>query len=148
MPIDPKRASFILGTLVAASFALPGPALSQPAPAQACAEIQVQNVRPGQGHLMIAAYASADTFGKQPMAVLRLAAGAARMQVQLCGLSGDVVALMLFQDLDSDGKMGRNLMGVPIEPWGSSGKPGAFGPSWETGKVVLNGQAIVVELVQ
>jgi len=148
MPIQPKRASFMLGILAAASLAPSGPATSQPAPAQACATVQVNNVRPGQGHLMVAAYASAETFGKQALATLRVAAGDARMQVQLCGLAGDAVALMLFQDLDSDGKMGRNPMGIPTEPWGSSGKPGTFGPSWETGKVALNGQAIVVELVQ
>jgi hypothetical protein len=42
--------------------------------------------------------------------------------------------------------MGRNLMGIPLEPWGSSGTPGSFGPSWETGKVKLDGSVIVIKL--
>jgi uncharacterized protein (DUF2141 family) len=73
-------------------------------------------------------------------------AGEARMSVQLCGLSGTEVALMLFQDLDSDGKMGRNLMGMPTEPWGSSGEPSMFGPQWATGKVALDGRPIAVKM--
>jgi uncharacterized protein (DUF2141 family) len=66
----------------------------------------------------------------------------------MCGISGDSVAITMFQDLDSDGKMGKNIMGMPTEPWGSSGTPGMFGPSWETGKVTLNGSAVVVKLSQ
>ncbi len=68
------------------------------------------------------------------------------MTVQVCGLTGSNVAFTLFQDLDSDGKMGKNALGMPTEPWGSSGTPGMFGPSWETGKVALDGKPIVVRM--
>ena len=111
-----------------------------------CATVEVRNVRPQQGQLMVAAFASAETFGRKPLAALRVPAGEATMRVQLCGLSGDEVALMLYQDLDGDGRMARNLLGMPTEPWGSSGTPGAFGPSWDTGKVSLDGRAIAVSM--
>lgn len=111
-----------------------------------CAAVDIQNVRPQQGHLMVAAYGSAETFGKKPLVALRVPAGESRMQVQLCGLSGTEVALMLFQDLDSDGKMASNLVGMPTEPWGSSGNPGPFGPQWQTGKVALDGSPIAVKM--
>jgi uncharacterized protein (DUF2141 family) len=113
-----------------------------------CAQVEVSNVRPNQGHLMIAAYASADSYNKQPLVSLRLPAGGATMSFQVCGLSGDAVALSLFQDLDSDGKLARNVLGIPSEPWGSSGNPGAFGPTWETGRVALDGKAITVRMSQ
>ncbi len=116
------------------------------APAGTCATVEIENVRPQQGQLMVAAYASAETFGKRPLKSIRVPAGEARMSVQLCGLSGTEVALMLFQDLDSDGKMGRNIMGMPTEPWGSSGKPSMFGPQWDTGKVALDGRPIAVKM--
>jgi len=120
-----------------------------PAFAQTCATVQVDNVRAKTGHLMVAAFASADSFNKTPLVALRLPAGeTTKMSFQLCGLSGNEVALTLFQDLDGDGKMARNLVGMPTEPWGSSGTPGAFGPSWETGKVALDGRAIAVKLSQ
>lgn len=111
-----------------------------------CAQVEVHNVRPQQGQLMLAAFASADSFQKQPLVSLRLPAGETVMKFELCNLSGDAVALTLFQDLDSDGKMGRNLIGIPTEPWGSSGTPGAFGPSWETSRVLLDGKTIVVKM--
>lgn len=116
------------------------------APANGCATVTIENVRPQQGQLMVAAYGDAATYGKKPMVALRVPAGEARMQVQLCGLSGTQVALMLYQDLDSDGKMARNLMGLPTEPWGSSGNPGMFGPQWDTGKVALDGSPIAVKM--
>lgn len=116
--------------------------------AQDCVTVEVQNVRAQQGHLMLAAYADAASFGKTPMKALRLAAGDATMRIEVCGLQVPEVALMLFQDLDSDGKMNRNPLGIPSEPWGSSGTPGVFGPSWETGKVALDGKPIVVRMSQ
>ena len=117
------------------------------APAAAsCALVEVQNVRPQQGQLMLAAYTDADSFQKKPVTSLRLAAGDAVMQFQVCGLSGSAVALTLFQDLDGDGRLGRNLVGMPTEPWGGSGTPGAMGPTWETTRVPLDGKTIVVKL--
>jgi uncharacterized protein (DUF2141 family) len=118
------------------------------AQAQTCAQVEVTNVRPQQGHLMLVAYGDAETYNKKPLTALRLQAGEATMSFQVCGLSGGQVALSLFQDLDSDGKMGRNVLGIPTEPWGSSGTPGAFGPSWETGRVALDGKTIAVRLSQ
>jgi uncharacterized protein (DUF2141 family) len=113
-----------------------------------CATVEVQNVRPQQGQLMVVAYDSAESYRKKPVSRLRLPAGdAATLRFQLCGLAGSTeVALTLFQDLDSDGRMGANIVGMPTEPWGSSGTPGTFGPSWETGRVKLDGGVIVVRM--
>ena len=143
----PPRATALAFGL-AAALALP--AAAQPAAAQpGCVTIEVHNVRPGQGFLMVAAFADAASFRSRPALALRLpAAEAATMRFPLCGLAGDVVALTLFQDLDGDGKMGANLVGMPTEPWGASGTPGAFGPTWDTGKVALDGNPIIVRLSQ
>jgi uncharacterized protein (DUF2141 family) len=122
--------------------------VSGQANAQSCATVEVQNVRPQQGNLMVVAYADAESFGKKPLAVMRVPAGEAVTTFEFCGLTGNTIALSMFQDLDSDGKMGKNLVGMPTEPWGSSGTPGMFGPSWETGKVALDGSKIVVKLSQ
>ncbi len=116
------------------------------APAAGCARVEVRNVRPQQGQLMVAAFADAESFGKKPVAQMRLPAAEATMAFELCGLVGDSVALTLFQDLDGDGQMGRNVLGIPLEPWGASGSPGAMGPSWQAARVPLDGRAIVVNL--
>ena len=115
---------------------------------EGCALVEVQNVRPQQGYLMVSAFVDEASFGKKPVAALRLAAGEATMRFEVCGLSGPQVALMLYQDLDSDGKMGSNLLGLPTEPWGSSGSPGMMGPKWDTARVALEGQPLVVRMSQ
>ena len=120
-----------------------------PAQAQACANVEVQNVRPEQGMLMIAAYADAAGFSsKAPVTALQMRPGpAATMSFPLCGLSGASVALTLFQDLNGNGKLDANVLGMPTEPWGASGKPVAMSaPTWETTVVPLDGTTIVVKL--
>ena len=160
IPLAPSRPSSRVTALacgLAAVLALP--AAAQPAAAPSalasaatqpgCATVEVHNLRPGQGFLMVAAFADAASYRSRPAVSLRLpAAEASTMRFALCGLASDVVALTLFQDLDGDGKLGVNLVGMPTEPWGSSGTPGAFGPSWDTGKVALDGTPITVRLSQ
>jgi len=116
--------------------------------AELCVDVIVENVRPQQGQLLLAAYGSAQSFGKTALTQHRVPAGEARTSFQLCKLSGSEVALTLFQDLDNDGKMARNLLGVPSEPWGASGSPGTFGPSWDNARVALDGKPIVIKLSQ
>ncbi len=116
--------------------------------AEGCITVEVQNVRPQQGVLMAAAYGDAESYGKKALAQIKVPAGEATTRFELCGISGSVLAISMYQDLDSDGQMGRNLLGMPTEPWGSSGTPGVFGPSWETGKVTLDGSVVVVKLSQ
>jgi uncharacterized protein (DUF2141 family) len=134
-------------TLLATTLALLATTTAQ-AQSPGCAQVEVSNVRPQQGHLMIAAYADAESYNKKPLVSLRLPAGETTMSFQLCGLTGSAVALALFQDLDSDGKMAKNLLGLPTEPWGGSGTPGTFGPNWDNGRVALDGKTITVRLSQ
>ena len=127
-----------------AASALPAAA----APSTFCIDVEVQNVRPQQGQLFLAAYGTADTYNKKPMAAVKVPAGEATTRLQMCGIGGEMLAITMYQDLDSDGKMGKNLMGLPTEPWGSSGAPGMFGPNWQTGSVKLDGGVVVVKLSQ
>ena len=123
--------------------------VARPAQAQNCANVEVQNLRPAQGMLMVAAYADAAGFsGKVPVAALQMRAGTATtMSFPLCGLSGGSVALTLFQDLNGNGKLDANVLGIPTEPWGASGKPAAMSaPTWDTTMVPLDGTTIVVKL--
>lgn len=138
-----------LGLLIGThSFAQTAQAQSAAAQPKDCIAVEVQNVRPQQGWLFLVAYGSAETYDKQPLASVKAAAQDATTRLTMCGITSSTVAINLYQDLDSDGKLGRNLLGMPTEPWGSSGTPGAFGPAWETGKVVLDGSPVVVKLSQ
>ncbi len=147
-----RTSGFITAFLLPATLAIASAALmsfgAEAATAPGCATVEVQNVRPQQGNLMVSAFIDAASFNKKPLAAIRLAAGEATMRFEVCGLSGDTVALMLYQDLDSDGKLGTNLLGMPTEPWGSTGKPGMTGPTWDTAKVPLDRQVLIVRMSQ
>ncbi len=114
----------------------------------ACVNVEVQNVRPGQGMVMIAAYADAASFNTAPVVATQMKAGSeSTMSFPLCGVSGDKVSLTLYQDLNGNGKLDRNVLGIPTEPWGASGQPAAMSaPTWEATAVPLDGSSIVVKL--
>ena len=132
----------ILSTAMLATAPVPARAQTP-----ACVTVEVQNVRPEQGMLMIAAYADADSFNKSAVVATQMKAGAATMTFPLCGLGSASVALTLFQDLNGNGKLDANAFGIPSEPWGASGKPAAMAaPTWETTAVPLDGTTIVVKL--
>jgi uncharacterized protein (DUF2141 family) len=116
--------------------------------ATACVNVEVQNLRPVPGMLMVAAYADAANFSKSPVAATQMKTGAeTTMTFPLCGVSGDRIALTLYQDLNGNGKLDSNVMGIPTEPWGASGKPAAMSaPTWDTTAVPLDGTTIVVRL--
>ncbi len=146
-----KLRSFPITAVVAVSMMSAAILAAAPAPARAqtpaCATVEVQNVRPEQGMVMIAAYADAASFNKTPVVATQMKAGAATMTFPLCGLAGTTVALTLFQDLNGNGKLDANVFGIPSEPWGASGKPAAMSaPTWETSSVPLDGTTIVVKL--
>ncbi len=144
-----KSIAITIATTISSSFA--ALVISLPAIADTCIPVEVQNLRPEKGTLMVAAYAHADDFQKKPLSALQTRAGAATMNVSLClpgaGPAITTVALTLYQDLNDNGKLNTNLLGIPSEPWGASGKPPGFGaPTWDTARVPLDGKAIVVKL--
>jgi uncharacterized protein (DUF2141 family) len=112
-----------------------------------CAKVEVQNLRTGQGPLMLAAYIDAASFRKTAASQLQLAVTGETMQLQVCGLGGSSAAFTLFQDLNANGKLDANAFGMPTEPWGASGKPSPMtGPTWESAQVPLGAETLVVKL--
>ncbi|CAM5788322.1 DUF2141 domain-containing protein [Rhizobacter fulvus] len=113
-----------------------------------CANVEVQNLRVGQGPLMLAAYSDAATFRKTAATQMQVAVTNPTMTLAVCGLSGDAIAITLYQDLNANGRLDANPFGMPTEPWGASGKPAPMGPSWASAQVPLDTETIVVKLSQ
>jgi uncharacterized protein (DUF2141 family) len=112
-----------------------------------CATVEVQNLHAGQGPLMLAAYSDAATFRKTAANQMQVPVTAETMQVQVCNLAGDTVALTLYQDLNSNGKLDANPFGMPTEPWGASGTVTPMSaPTWDGAHVTLGTSPIVVKL--
>jgi len=142
----------LIGSVFSALAIVAGPAQAQAAAAATappgCVQVEVQNVRPEQGSLMVAAYDGAATFSsKAPAVATQMRAGAETMRFPLCGITAASVALTLYQDLNGNGKLDSNAFGMPTEPWGASGKPAAMSaPTWEATTVPVDGTTIVVKL--
>ena len=139
------KALITVGTAALALLSFATLAHAQPTPG--CAQVEVQNLRTGQGPLMVAAYTDAASFRKTAASQLQMAVTGETMQIQVCGLSGNAVALTLFQDLNRNGKLDTNPFGMPTEPWGASGKSSPMSrPTWETAQVPLGAETVVVKL--
>lgn len=70
---------------------------------------------------------------QSPVAALRIPARAGSTTVALDSLPAGEYAIRVMQDLDANGELNTNLVGLPLEPWGISNDAlGRFGPPrWE-----------------
>ena len=136
-----------IAACLALALGLTGGVQAQAATSANCTPVEVHNVRPGEGSLLVRAFDAAADYGKTPAATLQVKADAEVVSFQLCGLRNGAVAISLFQDLNGNGALDRNAFGIPSEPWGASGKPSAFSaPAWETTQVPVDGKPVVVKL--
>lgn len=113
--------------------------------ASACPTVQIQGLKPGQGFLMLAAYDSATEYFKKSVWQVRLPVTDTQMLVTVCDLANKEIAFSGYQDLNGNGKLDSNPLGIPNEPYGSSGTPPAFSaPTWQTTKVKVAADSVVI----
>ena len=131
---------------LAVAAALPALAFAEPD----CVDVEVRNVQPGRGSLMVAAYIDEAGFAARSAVVsVQVRAGDAPTQrVTVCGVGSASLALMAFQDLNGNGRLDTNPFGIPSEPWGASGTPAAMqAPTWQRTNVAVEaGTPVVVKL--
>jgi uncharacterized protein (DUF2141 family) len=101
-----------------------------------CATLDVTGLKSGEGTLMIAVYASAETFFKKSVWATMQRVTGASMQVSVCDLNAEEIAITAFQDMNGNQKLDSNPIGIPTEPYAASGTPSMFGaPTWKDTKV-------------
>ncbi len=113
-----------------------------------CPTLQFIGLKSGEGTLMIAAYSSADTFFKKPVWMNTIKVDGETMTVPVCNVDASEIAITAFQDMNGNGKLDSNPLGIPSEPYGASGKPAMFSaPTWSDTKVSFAGvtQSIVIK---
>jgi uncharacterized protein (DUF2141 family) len=105
-----------------------------------CATLQFTGLKTGEGLLMIAAYGSAETYLKKPVWVNAVKVDKETMNVPVCDVAAAEIAVTAFQDVNGNGKLDSNPMGIPSEPYGASGTPAMFSaPTWNDTKVLIAG---------
>jgi uncharacterized protein (DUF2141 family) len=131
--------------------AMTGPLCALPAQA-ADLTVVVNNIQSGAGNVMLGLFDSAASFpktvakGVQATAVGRDATG--RVTLVLRDLAPGQYALSAYHDLNGNGQLDSNLMGLPTEPYGfSNNARGSFGPpSFQAASIVLPAQGLTLEL--
>ncbi|UEM20572.1 DUF2141 domain-containing protein [Skermanella mucosa] len=125
MPLSTRPANLPLAALPLAvllgAFAIG----AAPAARAADIEITIRNVRDGQGHIMVALYADEAGYDarRQSAGCMLPAAGGAgesgrEVKAVFVGLPEGRYGIAVYHDLDGDGKLGTNLLGIPTEPFG------------------------------
>ena len=105
-------------------------------------ELTVQNIASGQGAVMVAVFNEAGQWLKTPVAVAQQAARAqvdGKLTLVLKGLPEGELAISLFHDLNGNGKLDTNGMGIPMEPFGFSNEAKAMfsAPKFEAARFTV-----------
>ncbi len=134
-----KTFAFVLSAI--AVLALTATDVKAQSAASDCPVLQVTGLKPDSGMLMLAVYDSRESFFKKPVWVGGQPVGASStMQVSVCNVSADEIAVTAFQDMNGNQKLDTNPLGIPTEPYAASGKPSMFGaPTWNDTKVAYKG---------
>ena len=110
--------------LIASSLALAVPAEA------ATLSLSIEGLKP-RGQIMVLLFDAERSWNAKAGAVreIKRRVGAASAQILVEGLAAGHYGAMVFQDLNLDGKMNFNLVGMPLEPYGfSNNSRGLFGP--------------------
>lgn len=96
-------------------------------------KLVIAGVHQDGGQLMVGLFDKAEGFpNRAPVAGRLLPASQrdaeGRVSLVIGGLAAGLYAVSVVHDRDGNGKLNTNLMGLPTEPYGFSGKPASFGP--------------------
>lgn len=91
--------------------------------------IHVDNVKSATGQVMVALYDNADGFLKRPVRATRARADTAGTTLVFHDVAPGDYGFSIFHDTNDNGRMDRNLMGIPTEPIAfSNNAQGRMGP--------------------
>jgi uncharacterized protein (DUF2141 family) len=91
--------------------------------------IHVDDVKSADGTVNVALYDSADTFLRKPLQAIQAKAQKGAVTVQLKDLAPGDYAVAVYHDANGNGKMDRNMMGIPSEDYAfSNNAMGKMGP--------------------
>jgi uncharacterized protein (DUF2141 family) len=101
--------------------------------------VEVAGLKSGEGKLLLALYDRSGDFLKQPARVAAVDAQPDKVKLVISGLPAGDYGISVFQDVNSNGKLDKNVLGMPVEPYGfSNDAEGNYGPpSFEQSRLHL-----------
>lgn len=116
--------------------------------------IQVENIEKAEGHLLVAIFNKEGGFPEAGGEIFGAAFAiehAPNMQIEVPHLKPGRYAVALYHDLNGNNKLDKNVMGIPVEPYGFSNNPKVkwsppsfekasfeFGPNLSNIQITLN----------
>ncbi|MGD9979156.1 MAG: DUF2141 domain-containing protein [Hyphomonadaceae bacterium] len=102
--------------------------------------VRVDNVRPDQGDVRVAMFAEGAWLSEEPVAALRTTSDRGSVTLRLTAPAAGRYGLAAYQDLNGDGELSRNMIGLPTEPYAfSNNAPLRFGPpAFEDAALTIN----------
>jgi uncharacterized protein (DUF2141 family) len=115
--------------------------------------VAFSNILEKKGDLYVAVYNRSEGFLDEQYACFKQAYPIARtgtIELGFPSLPPGEYAIACYQDLNGNGRLDRNLLGIPTEPYGFSNdaRPRLRAPTWEEAKVSTTkpGEALRVRL--
>ncbi len=113
--------------------------------------VNISTVKKTTGEILLAIYDSKDNFRKTEIIANRKTAVKGEMVFSFPDLAVGSYAVMVFHDVNGNGELDTNLLGMPAEPWGASleGKSVFGAPGWTDTRFELPeaGKSITVKLM-
>lgn len=114
-------------------------------------EVRVTGIKEPNGKIACTLFTGPDGFpaGHASALVQWVQAEAATARCQFANVARDRVAVAVFQDLNLNGRLDSNFVGIPAEPWGVSNRvrPALRAPRFDEAMVVRRpGLATVVDV--
>lgn len=110
-------------------------------------DVQISDVRATTGNVMIAIVAGADGFADKtpPVASLILPARGNTVAFTTNALPAGEYAIRVMHDVNGNGELDANFVGMPTEPYGfSNDASGSFGPpKWEAARFSIGADGAV-----
>jgi uncharacterized protein (DUF2141 family) len=120
-------------------------ALAVSSASAATLKILVEGAVPNKGTLRITLFASEEGWLKTGVRSLEIKADSPKASVLVENLPDGEYAISVIDDLDGNGRLDTNAMGIPKEPYGfSNNAKGVFGPAkWADAKFKVEGDGVV-----
>jgi uncharacterized protein (DUF2141 family) len=101
--------------------------------------IMVDDVKAADGNVLVAVYSSADTFLRKPLSSSGAPASMTGIKLVFKDLPEGEYAFAVYHDANANGKMDKNLIGMPTEDYAfSNNAMGKMGPpNYESAKFAM-----------
>jgi uncharacterized protein (DUF2141 family) len=115
-------------------------------------QVEIDGLRNDKGQVLCALYSSADGFptkGEKALAHAKSPVTSGHAVCEFLGIAASTYALSAFHDENSNGRLDRNVMGIPREGVGASNNAkGHFGPpKFDAAAFRFSGSRLVLKIV-